>query len=149
MKKLIYAVVLLSFFFSSCSYVPPTNPQGEKGLGRAVDLNKQLDQFVKNFDQYEIVLVSLDKGQEHIKILDAYRGKTDIVIKFQYRGETRLTLTKFDQTNAKAYGTYRIVLPLPIGTSNVKVELTFDSDGNAYGKWQNLGFENQFDILKL
>lgn len=145
MKKLIYGMVLLSFFLSGCPSVPERTPP-EKGL---VDLRNALDQLVKNFDQYEIVLVSLDKGQQHLKILDAYRGETDIVIKFKYRGETRLTLTTFDETNAKVYGTYPVVLPLPIGTSNVKVELTFQSDGTAYGKWKNLGFEDQFDILKL
>lgn len=149
MKKLIYAVVLLSFFLSGCSSVPPITQPGVKGLDRTLDLKTALDQLIKNFDQYEIVLVSLDKGQEHLKILDAYRGETDIVIKFQYKGETRLTLTKFDETNAKVFGTYPIVLPLPIGTSNVKVELIFYSDGNAYGKWKNLGFEYQFDIIKL
>lgn len=153
MKKLIYAMVLLSFFLSNCSYTPPIpinqQVEDEKGLVRSVDLKTELDQLIKNFKQYEIVLISLDKGEEHLKILDAYRGETDIVIKFQYRGETRLTLTTFDETNAKAYGTYPIDLPLPIGISNVKVELTFYSNGNAYGKWQNLGFENKFDIIKL
>jgi len=145
MKKFIYGMVLLSFFLSGCSSVPEINPP-EKGL---VDLKDALDRLVKNFDQYEIVLVSLDKGEEHLKILDAYRGGTDIVIKFKYRGETDLKLTKFDETGAKAYGTYLIDLPLPIGISNVKVELTFQSDGTAYGKWKNLGFEYPFDILKL
>jgi hypothetical protein len=149
MKKLIYGVVLLSFFLSGCSSVPPINQQDVKGLDRTLDLKTALDQFVKDFDQYEIVLVSLDKGKEHLKILDAYRGETDIVIKFKYKGETRLTLTKFDKTNAKVYGTYPIILPFPISTSTVKVKLIFNSDGNAYGKWQNLGFENQFDIIRL
>jgi hypothetical protein len=150
MKKLIYGfLVLLSFFLFNCSSISPINQPADKGLVRPTDLENELDKLIKNFDQYEIVLTSLDKGQEHLKILDAYRGKTDIVIKFQYKGETRLTLTKFDKTNAKVYGTYPIILPFPISTSTVKVKLIFNSDGNAYGKWQNLGFENQFDIIRL
>jgi len=111
-----------------------------------VSLTTALNQLVKNPDQYQIVLTNVDDEQEHCDIRDIYRGKQDVVINFKYRGETRLILTNFNETNATAWGSYPIQLPI-LGSSTVRVELKFNADGTASGFWTNMGFEDQFNII--
>ena len=103
--------------------------------------------LVDNFSQYQIVLVSMEKGQEYCDIVGAYTEKNDLIIKFKYRGESKLTLSGFDEKNAFAGGSYPIIFPV-IGTSHVDVQLKFNADGTANGYWANLGFEDEFKIIK-
>jgi len=103
--------------------------------------------LVDNYGQYQIALISIDKGQEYCYITDVYKGKNEFVINFKYRGETRLTLNQFDEKKAIAVGSYPISLPI-IGTSSVDVHLKFNPDGTANGYWANLGFEDKFNIIK-
>ena len=109
-------------------------------------LTQALDKFVKNFNRYQVALVSIDKGREVCDIVDAYRGNRDIVIKFKYRGHTRLVLNTLEQKTSRAYGSYTIRLPV-IGTTTVDVELNFRADGTAYGHWKNMGFKDKLEII--
>jgi len=111
-------------------------------------LTQALDKLVNNFNQYEIVLVSRDKGQEQSDILYAsYQENGGIVIDFMYRQErAKFILNQFDDKNARADGSYRIASPF--GFYNVRVELTFNADGTANGYWIHQEVKNEFNIGK-
>jgi len=147
MKKITYgfsAFGLIFLLFGNVSMAAERSYRTDTPFILAQAVNKLVD----NFGQYKIALVSIDKGLEYCDILDVYKGRTDVVIKFRYRGRTRLTLSEFDEVNSKVYGSYPISLPWPIGSSNVRVELKFNADGTANGYWENLGFKDKFHILK-
>lgn len=110
-------------------------------------LSEILNQWIENSNQYQIALVSLDKGQEYCDILNIRREEEDIVIKFKYRGITKLTFTEFDENNAIIVGSYPITLRI-LGTFTVLVQLEVNADGTANGYWHNMGFQNQFNIIK-
>ncbi|RKZ75252.1 MAG: hypothetical protein DRR19_29455 [Candidatus Parabeggiatoa sp. nov. 1] len=124
-----------------------------KDLGTAGDfyilkkgnLDPGLDKLVNNYSQYKIALVSLNKGQEDLDILGVYKEDKDIIIKFQYRGETRLILNEFDDEHSVVRGEY--ILKYGI-TTTVEVELIFNADGTANGKWIDKGIRNDFKIIK-
>jgi len=108
-------------------------------------LKPGLDKLVNNFSQYKIALVSFNEGQEVLDILGVYKEDKDIVIKFRYRGETRLILDEFDYDHSVIRGKY--ILKYGI-TTTVEVELIFNADGTANGKWINKGIRNDFKIIK-
>lgn len=137
MKKIAYgikAILLLLLFFSNVS-------RADEG-----HLTSALDQLIENPNQYLIVHYSFRKWYEYCDIVDIYKGKKDVVVKFKFRGnDTRLTLSKFDEKNASAAGSF-----LNDGwvTSTIEVQLKFNPDGTANGKWEDFGFSGGFYIFK-
>ncbi len=133
MKKIVYgisAIFLLLLSFSSIS-------RADGGL----------DQFVENFSQYRIVHYSPRKWYEYCDITGVHKEGKDVIIKFKFRGnDTRLTLDKPvpDQENARA-GSFPSKGWI---TSIVDVQLKFNADGTANGKWKDLGLKGSFHILK-
>jgi hypothetical protein len=133
MKKIAYgisAIFLLLLSFSSIS-------RADGGL----------DQFVENFSQYRIVHYSPRKWYEYCDITGVHKeGKDEVIIKFKFRGnDTRLTLSKLNEEDASAAGSFPSKGWI---TSIVDVQLKFNADGTANGKWKDLGFEGSFHILK-
>ena len=104
--------------------------------------------LVNNFNQYQVVLVSLPKKQEYCDILAVYKEEKTIVIKFAYRGISKLTLTTFAEEHGIATGSYLISLLPVFGKYSVHVKLKFATDGTADGYWTNAGFKGKFNIIK-
>lgn len=99
---------------------------------------------------YLIRVQEMGKGERLCEIqaitVDASTGWMSV--DFNYRGGTRLNITREAPDSFTMRGAYKINLPL-LGSSDVQVRLMFSPDGSAMGRWSNMGFDGAFDLLKV
>lgn len=70
-----------------------------------------------------------------------------LLIDFDYRGGTTAIIKNINNDTLNAVGNYSIRIPL-IKNIDVPIELRFNADGTASGKWHNMGKSGNFDIIK-
>lgn len=99
--------------------------------------------------KYQIYIQDLIKGDTYSDIQSVVVDKTTgwIQIHFNYRGRTSVSLTPVAVGSFDGIGSYPISIPI-LGTSEVKVNLTFSPDGSARGEWKNMGYEGAFGIVR-
>lgn len=87
---------------------------------------------------------------------DAYADIRDITVdeslgqismSFSYRGIAEARIGPVSKSSARAQGSYEATLPL-LGRTTIGVELNFNRDGSARGRWRNQDFSGEFEIIK-
>lgn len=103
----------------------------------------------QNPRSYQIHVRDLIKGDVYCDIQTVSIDKSSgwVAIDFDYRGGTRVSLKPVQKDSFAMRGSYRIDIPV-LGRTDVAVNLTFNADGTARGKWENMGTNDAFDVIK-